>query len=126
MQFFLRYVFSTSFQVLEELSNFSLTWITFLGAVAIFFEESHIKIRFIIDLFSEKVQNGLSFIAEILIIFFLGVFTLKSAQLAYLVRHQNSVFLQIPMIYMYMSMPVSGFLMFLYQVKKLKALFTEQ
>lgn len=126
MQFFLRYVFNTSFQVLEELSNFSLTWITFLGAAAIFFEESHIKIRFLLDLFPEKIQKILSFIAQLLVVLFLVIFTVKSAQLAYLVRRQRSVFLHIPMIYMYMSMPISGFLMFIYQIKKFKNMFTEK
>ncbi|MCG8513455.1 MAG: TRAP transporter small permease [Halanaerobiales bacterium] len=120
MQFLLRYGFNTSYQVLEEVSNFSLTWITFLGAAAIFFEEKHIKIRFIRKLVSGNLQKGLALIAEILITFFLGVFTIKSAQLAYLVRFQSSVFLQVPMVYMYMSMPISGLLMMIYQVKKLK------
>jgi len=126
IQFFARYVFNTSFQVLEELANFSLPWITFLGAAIIFFEESHIKIRFVLDLFPEKIQKILSFIAQLLVVLFLVVFTVKSAQLSYLVRRQRSIFLHIPMIYMYMSMPISGFLMLTYQTKKFNNIFTEK
>jgi len=126
MQFFLRYVFNTSFQVVEELSNFTLTVITFLGAAAIFFEERHIKIRFLLDLAPKKIQKILSFVANLLVVLFLVIFTVKSAQLSYLVKRQVSVFLHISKFYMYIPMTISGFLMLIYQIKKFKNMFTEK
>ncbi len=65
-----RYVLQTSLAWTEELARYLFIWLASLGAAYAFKTRSHFLIRFVVDKFSQTLQNAIgTFVAGLLVLF---------------------------------------------------------
>ena len=65
-----RYVLQTSLAWTEELARYLFIWLASLGAAYAFKTRSHFLIRFVVDKFSQSLQNAIgTFVAGLLVLF---------------------------------------------------------
>lgn len=98
-----------SFSWVEELTRFSVIWVTFLGAGLAFKYGAHISIEMLfykIPLHLRKLaQWGITLLCSV----FFVVVMVKGFQIVTLTMVQKSSSLQIPIGYVYSVIPFSGF-----------------
>jgi C4-dicarboxylate transporter DctQ subunit len=113
-----RYFFGASFPWAEELVRFLLVWTTFLGGSAAFYHGNLICFDLFIGKLSPPKQTGAALASALLVFVILGFFFYYG--LAYAlsrpIRFQRSPGLNLPMIYVYISIPVSMGLMLFYNL----------
>ena len=104
-----RYVFNKPSTVTEELG--------LLGAAYVFGKQEHMRMSFLVDKLSEKNQEKMQLLAEVMVIIFAVLILifggLKMSQLS---MGQSSSSLQIPMGYIYLALPLSGIITVIYNV----------
>ena len=105
-----RYVFNKPSTVTEELVLICFVWMGLLGAAYVFGKQEHMRMSFLVDKLSEKNQEKMQLLAEVMVIIFAG---LKMSQLS---MGQSSSSLQIPMGYIYLALPLSGIITVIYNV----------
>lgn len=69
-----RYVLQTSLAWTEELARYFFIWLASLGAAYAFKTRSHFLIRFVIDKFSQTLQNAVATFVAGLLVLFLALF----------------------------------------------------
>jgi C4-dicarboxylate transporter, DctQ subunit len=108
-------VFNLSFDWAEEFARYGIAWITFIGASTCIYKGAHIGVDAIVGILSEKNKKVLSVITIVISLIFVVLFTYLSLNLTLKVHltGQMSSTLDIPMVWVYASMPVGGFLMIL-------------
>lgn len=111
LQIVSRIIIQSSFPWTEELSRFLMIWLTFLGAAFSFQYGAHIGITLITNKIPRKLQALLQIIVAFLCIILFTVLMVKGYELVMKSTTQVSPALGIPMNYVYMVIPVSGFLM---------------
>lgn len=111
LQIVSRIIIQSSFPWTEELSRFLMIWLTFLGAAFSFQYGAHIGITLITNKVPRKLQAVLQIIVALLCIILFTVLMVKGYELVMKSTTQVSPALGIPMNYVYMVIPVSGFLM---------------
>lgn len=97
-----------------ELSTFLYIWLVMLGAVLVTRDKSHIEITVIIDYFPEKFRFFWYTFLRLLMIGFCGIMIQQGIQIYGRVSEASSPSLDISMGWLYVSIPVSGFLMGIY------------
>lgn len=119
-----REIIGSSFPWTEEVARFLMIWITFLGASFAFQYGAHIGIEYFkmkLPKLFQKSFDLISLLACSVFFYFMVKYGLEISNRAML---QTSAALNIPMGYVYLVIPISGFLMFLnlvdITVKKLK------
>ena len=99
-----RYVFNKPSTVTEELVLICFVWMGLLGAAYVFGKQEHMRMSFLVDKLSEKNQEKMQLLAEVMV---------KMSQLS---MGQSSSSLQIPMGYIYLALPLSGIITVIYNV----------
>jgi len=112
-------IFGGSLPWIEEFARFTFIWMTFLGAIVAFDRAEHICIDLLVKLLPHRVQATLAVAADIIILGFLGVYTVKGADLVRLTTDQFSPSLNLPMSLIHAAVPVSGAIMILQVVLQL-------
>jgi len=117
---FSRYVLNASLGWADELARFLFIYVSLLGAVLAYQHNEHVSL----DLVIEKIGNpGMQKIVrvfgQLLIVVALGFFTFYSLEVAISARNVSPA-LYIPMSIVYGVMPVSGLLMFVMAIFKLR------
>ncbi len=107
----MRYVFQRPPFWAEELSRFIFIWIIMLGAVLVTREQSHIEIVFIVNLLPKKWRFVLSIFTRLLMIAFCWVMVQQGLKIYPIVAEASSPTFGISMGWLYLSIPVGGFLM---------------
>ena len=112
-----RYVFNKPSTVTEELVLICFVWMGLLGAAYVFGKQEHMRMSFLVDKLSEKNQEKMQLLAEVMVIIFAVLILifggLKMSQLSMV---QSSSSLQIPMGYIYLALPLSGIITVIYNV----------
>ena len=112
-----RYVFNKPSTVTEELVLICFVWMGLLGAAYVFGKQEHMRMSFLVDKLSEKNQEKMQLLAEVMVIIFAVLILifggLKMSQLS---MRQSSSSLQIPMGYIYLALPLSGIITVIYNV----------
>jgi TRAP-type C4-dicarboxylate transport system permease small subunit len=115
-----RYLFSSSFRWSEELSRFLFIWLIFIGASYAALKKSHIYIETFFTLLPKKVKPYAQLIGNVIWLVFsifacyLGI----DQTLAMYNTAQLSPGLQIPMYFVYVSIPL-GYLLMTFRVFQL-------
>lgn len=116
-QVFTRFVLKDSSSFTEELARFLLIWVGLLGASYAAGKKMHLAI----EVFQEKLQGKALIWVEIGIQVFIFLFALLAMvygglRLVFITLKLNQVSaaLQIPLGYVYLVLPMSGFLIMLY------------
>ena len=56
----LRYGFQTSILSVDELSRYLFVWLTFIGAIVAFMDNSHVQVTFLVEKLSPANGNNVS------------------------------------------------------------------
>lgn len=110
-QVIFRYVLNQPSPWTEELSRYLFIWISLLGAAFGVMKQSHFGFDLIVKKLSpshQRVEAIFVYLCMGILIFVLTFYGLKMYNI---VAFQITPGLQIPMRYVYLSLPVSGFLM---------------
>ncbi len=113
-----RFVLNMPLSWTEELSRHIMIWMAFLATSIAYRHGAHLSI----DLLSSnlkpkaKMYTSLAFLA-IIIIFLIYMFT-YGIELTQKTFRQNSSSLQYPMSYVYLSIPTSAVIMFVFSIEK--------
>ncbi|WP_051965400.1 TRAP transporter small permease [Thermanaerosceptrum fracticalcis] len=125
-----RYVLSSPLSWSEELGRYLFVWISFLGASIAFKKGAHLGIDVFTSKLSEKYQNYLAVIVNVLGIIFLAMIVKESAGLLERVVKQVSPAMRISMKWPYLALPVCTSLMLLHllenTVERVKKIFSSQ
>ena len=112
-----RYVLNNPSTITEELVLFSFVWMGLLGGAYLFGKNEHMAMTFLFDKLSEKNQIKVRIFFELVIMAF-AVFILVFGgyNMSKLSMGQLSSSLQIPMGYVYLGLPLSGFTTVIYNI----------
>lgn len=106
-----RFVFNSPSAVSEELLTYSFTWMALLATAYVFGKRGHMRMGFLADKFSAKVQKALSVGSEVLIMLLAGaVMVYGGFTIVQLTMTQSTASLGIPMGVVYIILSVSGVL----------------
>lgn len=116
-----RFVLGKPSSVTEEFLRYALIWISMLGSAYAVGRNSHISIRFVKEKMGPSDQLKLEIVLQsffilfaVLVMIFGGMKAVDNAMM------QLSPGLHIPMGYVYMSLPVSGFLSIFYCIYNIR------
>ena len=104
-----RYVFSAPLTWSDEVAIYSLVWLTFIGGSMSIKNQSSAAVTIVLDRFKgtlKKILLGISFLIVLLFvcyIFYLSIIWLNSPNIS--IQRSNSM--RMPMIYAYISVPIS-------------------
>ncbi|MBV6642891.1 MAG: TRAP transporter small permease [Cyclobacteriaceae bacterium] len=118
-QVFSRYVMGQPSSFTDELARYLLIWIGLLGSAYASGKGLHLAMSLFHDKLKDKAKNRLEIILEILIILFaFGFLIVGGVRLVYLtfLLGQISAALELPLGYVYLIIPVSGFFFIFYSV----------
>ena len=106
----LQVVFRVAFNALtwsEEMSRYLLVWGTFFGATLAYKRGNHIAVTFIIDFFPVKLRVWFNILTYLLSLAFCVIIVQQGLTMIQMQVFQVSPALQLPMKYVYWSIPVS-------------------
>ena len=106
----LQVVFRVAFNALtwsEELSRYLLVWGTFFGATLAYKRGNHIAVTFVIDFFPAKFRVWFNILTYLLSLAFCYIVVQQGLSMIQMQVFQVSPALQLPMKYVYWSIPVS-------------------
>lgn len=114
-------VFGLSFEWAEEVARYGIAWVTFIGASICVYKGAHIGVDAITMLLPENGKKILSILVQLLAIAFTIIFIQQSINITLRVidTGQVSSTLELPMSYVYASMPVGGTLMLVRYIQEL-------
>lgn len=120
-QIITRYVFSSPSTVSEEILIYSFTWLAFLASALVFGKREHMRMSFLAD----KVQGVKAIYLSLLSEFVVGAFNIivlifGGIAITQLTMIQITASLGIVMGYIYMILPISGFIILIYNVLNIK------
>ncbi|GGZ16464.1 C4-dicarboxylate ABC transporter permease [Echinicola pacifica] len=120
-----RYILMSPSSFTDELARFLLIWLGMLGAAYVAGHNEHLAIDILPSKLSGKPKMRLMvFIHLIIICFAVPVMIFGGCNLVYItyMLGQKSTTLQIPLAYVYTVIPISGILIFAYQIADIKLL----
>ena len=106
----LQVVFRVAFNALtwsEEMSRYLLVWGTFFGATLAYKRANHIAVTFVIDFFPTKFRVWFNILTYLLSLAFCYIVVQQGLSMIQMQVFQVSPALQLPMKYVYWSIPVS-------------------
>ena len=116
-QIITRYVFNSHSTKSEELLTYSFTWLAMLSAALVFGKRDHMAMTFIYDKMSQSTKKILSIINEVLVLVFAVIVLIYGGiYITRLTATQLTASLGVPMSYIYVVVPLSGFITSLYAV----------
>ncbi|SFM19074.1 TRAP transporter small permease [Salibacterium qingdaonense] len=120
-QVYWRYVLDSSLAWSEELSRFLFIWIIFLGSEIAFRKNAHIAVDSLFESLKGKPKIFLSILIDLIIVLFAVIVLISGIKLFQSTTDDISTGLNLPMSYVYLSIPVSmGLIIFnkLYEITK--------
>ncbi len=109
-----RYVLHTGIGWTEELARFLLIWASFLSATIVVHRTSHFCITFLVDMLPGAARQGVALTLNLVTIGVLGVIFVQGVRVTDIMRIQVSPAMDLPMNWIYLSLPVATALMILF------------
>lgn len=117
-----RYFFDMASPWSFDLSEYSLVWITFLGAPWVLMQDRHVRIEILIDVLPVSVQRALGIITSAVAIGACAVLTWRTGAAA-IEYYQNGIMMpriwRIPRIWPYAAVPIGSAVLMLTFVARL-------
>ena len=113
LQVFCRYVLNAALSWPEELSRYLQIWAGLLAATYAYHEGSHVGVTFLLEKFPRAMVKVIVALSHALMGVFLCVIGWQGAGLLEKFVDLNSAALRIPMVLVYLAVPVSAFFMLL-------------
>ncbi|MGN7479248.1 TRAP transporter small permease [Solibacillus silvestris] len=95
----------------EELSRYSMIWMTFLGAAYALATRAHIGMELLVERTQGIIKQILIVVAAIVSLVFFVMMVVEGYELSMRVMNQPSAVLQIPMGIVYSVIPISGIIL---------------
>lgn len=117
----LRYFFQTSFFWAEEVTNYMVVWITFLGSAMCIRYGMHVSVDMVLQYGSARLKQYITLMVTIISILFTALLTGVGVILVrdFVASGQVTLALRIPMFVPYLAIPVGAFLMTLEYIEQL-------
>lgn len=116
-QIITRYVFNKPSTISEELLIFSFTWLSLLAAALVFGKREHMRMSFLADKLKGVKGIYLSIFTEIIVLLFAVIVLFYGGiQITKLTMTQVTASLGITMGYVYIILPITGLLIFIYNI----------
>lgn len=114
----LRYAFSSPLVWAEETSKYLMLWLALLGAQVALRSKLHIGLKLFIDMFPSNISYVIYKITNFIVLIFLIVLTIEGYKLTVLSKRQTWATLDLPLLYVYVAIPISAFLMIITLLNK--------
>ena len=111
-----RYVFNHSIIWVEELTQYQMIWITFLGAGLALREGRHVAVDILEDYLPEGVRRAVRTVIGILILGFLLTILILGMQIAQFTWNQETPVMNVPTGIPYLGVPIGALLCALHLV----------
>lgn len=124
-----RYIVSSPSSFTDELAGFLLMWVGLLGAAYVAGKRQHLAIDLLIQRSGPKRKFRLEIlIACLIILFAVVVLTIGGAWLTYtrFYLSATSAALELPLVYVYLVLPISGILTTYFEVDNIRNSFKEK
>lgn len=127
-QVFSRYVLNSPSSFTDEMAGFLLIWVGLLGSAYVSGKNEHLAIDFFAKKYGASQEKALFYSVRILILLFaISVLLVGGIWLVYtrFLLEVNSSALSIPLGYVYLALPITGFLIVFYtglDIRERKAL----
>lgn len=124
-QVFSRYCTGYSSQFTDELATFLLIWVGLLGTAYVAGKKGHLAIDLLPEKLKGRQRQRLELVLHVLaIVFALTVMVIGGIRLVYitLLLGQLSASMEVPLGYVYLSVPLSGLLIIYYGVEDIRIL----
>ena len=118
LQVFCRFVLGNPLSWSEELARYAFVWITFLGAAVAYRHGGHIVVETVVVLLPRRLQAALAWIVDALMVVALVVLLVQGMNIVEVNSNVEATMLEIPMSWVYASVPVSAAIMLAYQVER--------
>ncbi len=118
LQVFCRFVLGDPLSWSEELARYAFVWITFLGAAVAYRHGGHIVVETVVVLLPRRLQAILAWLVDALMVLALVVLLVQGLNIVEVNSNVESTMLEIPMSWVYASVPVSAAIMLAYQVER--------
>lgn len=118
LQVFCRFVLGNPLSWSEELARYAFVWITFLGAAVAYRHGGHIVVETVVVLLPRRLQAALAWLVDALVVVALLVLLVQGFNIVEVNSNVEATMLEIPMSWVYASVPVSAALMLAYQVER--------
>lgn len=118
LQVFYRFVVQDPLSWTEELGRYAFVWVTFLGAAVAYRHGTHIVVETILLLLPPGAQVALVWAGDALCTLALVVLVVQGAGIVEATANVKATMLQVPMSWVYASVPVSAAIMLAYQVER--------
>lgn len=109
-----RNLFGVAFASLEEISRFTLVWVTIIGGAVAFKRSEHMAFDFLMVRLPRGLQRTVGVIREVLLLALIGVMFTCGIELVSANIDQVSMQAFIPMGYVYVVFPIAGLVMFVH------------
>jgi len=110
-----RYIFGSTIQWAEEFSRYAFIWVVFLGAVVCTKQKRHISIDSLVRALPGRVRPWVNLAADVLTLALMMIIIWYGARLSYRAT-QITATLKVPQYLIYLVVPCSGALGFLYSL----------
>jgi C4-dicarboxylate transporter DctQ subunit len=110
-QIFFRYVFNIPLGWSEELARFAFVWVSFIGASALMRVREHINVTVFIDIMPSRLKAACVLTANLCAMICVYFFLIGGIELTQNEWRQLAPALQIPMGWVYISIPIAASLM---------------
>ncbi len=114
MLIFGRNLFNVSFASLEEISRFTLVWVTFLGAAVAFKRNEHMAFDFLLVRMPQGMQRVVKVLREVILLALVFIMMYYGVELVCANIGQISLQAMIPIGYVYVVFPIAGLVMFVH------------
>jgi len=120
-QIFMRYFFSATPGWSEELALLLMVWFAFIGMAIGVRRRSHLSIEFLVARLSDTAQAYVAILNELLILVFGAILFIFGVNMMITSNMSTMAALGISSSFLYLMVPVSGFLMMVYTIDNLIA-----
>ena len=109
-----RYIFNFSIIWAEEVSQYLMVWVAFLGAGLALRQGRHVAIEFLQDLLPSTARRITRHLVALLLILFMGILIVLGFQFAHFAWDQETPALNIPLGIPYLAVPIGALLMMIH------------
>ncbi|WP_404330317.1 TRAP transporter small permease [Mesobacillus maritimus] len=117
-----RYIFGQASAQTEELMRYAIIWVSVIGGAYVYGEKGHLAITYFSDKLNQALAKAVSILIDASISIFSAIVLIYGGyKIVTATMIQISPGMGLPMGYMYMALPIAGFMFILYSIQHITA-----
>ena len=117
LQVVYRYVLGESLSFSEELARYMFIWSVAMGSALALRTRSHIGVELLVERLPKSLGNQAKVLACVISLIFYGMLVWYGFEMVFETMDQESAALELPMGYVYLSVPLSAIVLFICEIK---------